>query len=136
MINYSEFLTATVEVKKFMTDEKLWMMFKQFDVDDKDFITAENISMTMTKMGKKITKDDLSASMRLHQFQNDNAICFEEFKTMFAEDQHINKPTRSVGVLGKDAIVEEDFLIDSDDNSPAKSSPVKSLKSISDRAFD
>jgi calcium-dependent protein kinase len=28
MINYSEFLTATVEVKKFMTEEKLWMMFR------------------------------------------------------------------------------------------------------------
>lgn len=67
-INYSEFLTATVEVKKFMTDEKLWMMFKQFDVEDKDFITAENISMTMSKMGKNFTKDDLNASMRLHQF--------------------------------------------------------------------
>jgi len=51
-INYSEFLTATVEVKKFMTDEKLWMMFKHFDVEDKDFITAQNISITMSKMGK------------------------------------------------------------------------------------
>lgn len=26
-INYSEFLSATVEVKRFMTEEKLWMMF-------------------------------------------------------------------------------------------------------------
>ena len=65
-INYSEFLTATVEVNKLMTDEKLWMMFKHFDVDDKDFITTDNISMTMSKMGKSFAKEDLTASMRLH----------------------------------------------------------------------
>jgi len=38
-----------------MTEEKLWMMFKHFDVDDKDFITPQNISMTMSKMGKLIS---------------------------------------------------------------------------------
>ena len=39
-INYSEFLTATVEVKQFMTDEKLFIMFKHFDVEDKGFVTS------------------------------------------------------------------------------------------------
>ena len=38
-INYSEFLAATISTKRFMTEEKLWMIFKHFDVDDTDFIS-------------------------------------------------------------------------------------------------
>ena len=42
-INYSEFLAATVSLKQFMTEEKLWMMFKHFDVDDNNFISSDCI---------------------------------------------------------------------------------------------
>jgi calcium-dependent protein kinase len=55
-INYSEFLAATVSIKKFMTEEKLWMMFKHFDVDDTDFISKENIKEAFQKLGKTITE--------------------------------------------------------------------------------
>ena len=66
MINYSEFLTATLEVKNLVTDEKLWMMFRTFDTEDKNFITTEDIAKTMSKMGKNITEDEVNASMRMH----------------------------------------------------------------------
>jgi calcium-dependent protein kinase len=42
-INYSEFLAATVSVKDFMTEEKLWMIFKHFDIDDTNYISRTNI---------------------------------------------------------------------------------------------
>jgi len=42
-INYSEFLAATVSLKEFMTEEKLWMMFKHFDVEDNDYISKDCI---------------------------------------------------------------------------------------------
>ena len=42
-INYSEFLAATVSLKQFMTEEKLWMMFKHFDVDDNNYISKDCI---------------------------------------------------------------------------------------------
>mmetsp|Transcript_21804 Transcript_21804/g.33720 ORF Transcript_21804/g.33720 Transcript_21804/m.33720 type:complete len:103 (+) Transcript_21804:1122-1430(+) len=54
-INYSEFLAATVSIQQFMTEEKLWMIFKHFDVDDTDFISRENISAAMKQLGKNIT---------------------------------------------------------------------------------
>ena len=43
LINYSEFLAATVSTKEFLTEAKLWALFKQFDTDDTNFITRENI---------------------------------------------------------------------------------------------
>jgi len=42
-INYSEFLQATVNVGAFMTEEKMWMIFKRFDIDDSGAITKENL---------------------------------------------------------------------------------------------
>jgi Ca2+-binding EF-hand superfamily protein len=38
-INYTEFLAATISVKKILTNERLYAMFKQFDADGSGFIT-------------------------------------------------------------------------------------------------
>ncbi len=39
-INYTEFLAATISVKKILTKEHLMAMFKQFDADGSGFITV------------------------------------------------------------------------------------------------
>ena len=43
MINYSEFLAATIDIKHFLTDSKLKAIFQQFDTDNSGYITANNI---------------------------------------------------------------------------------------------
>jgi len=35
-----------------MTEEKMWMIFKHFDVDDTDYISPENIKEAMKQLGK------------------------------------------------------------------------------------
>ena len=54
-INYSEFLAATINVQSFMTEERLWMIFKRFDVDNTDYISKQNIGDAMKKLGKQIS---------------------------------------------------------------------------------
>lgn len=51
MINYSEFLSATVDLKKFLTDQRLLAVFNQFDTDGSEKITEENIYLAMQKLG-------------------------------------------------------------------------------------
>lgn len=46
-INYSEFLAATIDVKNFLTDDRLKAVFSQFDTDSSGKITAENIHLAM-----------------------------------------------------------------------------------------
>ena len=58
-INYSEFLAATIEAEKFLTDDKLMAIFNTFDVDKTGFITAKNIKDAFSKFGKKITDKDI-----------------------------------------------------------------------------
>lgn len=63
-INYSEFLAATIEADKFITDEKLRAIFNTFDVDQTGFITSKNLKDAFSKFGMKISKDDIDLIMR------------------------------------------------------------------------
>jgi len=38
-INYSEFITATLDKKLLLNQEKLWQTFKYFDIDNQNCIT-------------------------------------------------------------------------------------------------
>jgi Ca2+-binding EF-hand superfamily protein len=55
LINYSEFLAATISVHTILTHDRLEAIFKQFDVDNKNEITADNIRDAMSKLGKDVT---------------------------------------------------------------------------------
>ena len=48
-INYTEFLAATISVKKILTNERLLAMFKQFDTDGSGKITPDDIIQAMQK---------------------------------------------------------------------------------------
>lgn len=50
-INYTEFLAATISVKKILTNERLYAMFKQFDADGSGYITPQDIVEAMQKLG-------------------------------------------------------------------------------------
>ena len=47
-INYSEFLAATVSVKEILTHDRLEILFKQFDIDNLNLITEQNIKQVFT----------------------------------------------------------------------------------------
>jgi Ca2+-binding EF-hand superfamily protein len=51
MINYSEFLSATIQVKSILTENRLLAIFNQFDTDKQGKITPENIIRAMGKLG-------------------------------------------------------------------------------------
>ena len=55
-INYSDFLSATINIRVYMTEQKLQAIFDQFDTDDSGYITHENIFFAMQKLGQSMTK--------------------------------------------------------------------------------
>ena len=66
LINYSEFLAATIQVKKIITHERLEALFSQFDIEQRNQITAENIVETLKKMGREITTEEIKEIMQKH----------------------------------------------------------------------
>jgi calcium-dependent protein kinase len=81
-INYSEFLAATIEAEKFLTEDKLMAIFNAFDVDKTGFITAKNIKDAFSKFGKKISDKDIQVIMDQHDIDGGKSIDFDEFKQM------------------------------------------------------
>ena len=58
-INYSEFLTATIDQAKFLDELKLRAVFSQFDTDKSGKITKENIHNAMQKLGMEVPMKDI-----------------------------------------------------------------------------
>ena len=86
-INYSEFLSATLSCQKVLTDELLWTLFKQFDIDDTNFISIQNLREVFRRLGRyEITEDEIKQAIEVHDTERDNKLSFAEFKRIFFED--------------------------------------------------
>ncbi len=85
MINYSEFLAATISVQQFLTHQKLEAIFRQFDIDGNDNITRQNIRDAMAKMGHEISEEEINEIFRKHDSSDDQAIQLDEFKKMIMD---------------------------------------------------
>lgn len=82
-INYTEFLAATFDLSSLVTEQKLWMIFKRFDVDNTEYISKENLIQAMRKLGKRITMEEVEEAMNEHDINLSGNINFEEFLQMF-----------------------------------------------------
>ena len=81
-INYSEFIAATIDVKKFLSDTKLRSVFSLFDTDHSGKITIENLHDAFQKLGQEVPIKDLKSLMDKHDTKHDGCISFDEFKEM------------------------------------------------------
>ena len=54
-INFTEFLAATIDVKKFLTDERLEALFSTFDIYNKGVITTQDIRIAFSKFGREVS---------------------------------------------------------------------------------
>lgn len=55
-INYTEFMTATLDVTTALDNFSLKAIFSQFDTDNSGFITRDNIVTALDKMGQNINQ--------------------------------------------------------------------------------
>ena len=97
-INYTEFIAATLDVRKYLTTERVEALFKSFDVDDNDVIEASNIKDAFTKLGKDITDDQIKTIMMMHDEDGDGTISLAEFKNMML-GCHSNKDTGDASMV-------------------------------------
>ena len=68
LINYSEFLAATVDRKKALTMQNLQFAFHHFDVDGQGYITEQDLAEVFHREGKfGATTDLISERRTIHQ---------------------------------------------------------------------
>ena len=80
MINYTEFIAATLAVDEELNNEQLWSLFKKFDVDNTDFITVANLKEAFKRLGRlQITQTELDEMISIHDLDHNGKISFSEF---------------------------------------------------------
>jgi Ca2+-binding EF-hand superfamily protein len=82
-INYSEFLVATIEIKKVLTFDRLWALFQYFDTDNSGYITPANLKEAFAKTGKTLTSEEIKNILENHDIEKNGVISFEEFRIIF-----------------------------------------------------
>ena len=84
-ISYSEWLAASGDMKKLITDEKLNTAFKFFDKDDNGQISVEELKEVLG-VKKKLVEEKVWNEMISEADQNgDGQISLQEFKNMMSK---------------------------------------------------
>lgn len=86
-INYSEFVAAILDKKVYLNREKLYTVFKHFDIDNSNFITIENLKEVMARSGRKVVNEVLQHWMSEINTKKDGKISFEEFYEMMRNEE-------------------------------------------------
>lgn len=73
LINYSEFLAATVDKKKALTMQNLQFAFHHFDVDNSGFITEQDLTEVFHREGKFGKGDLLGERRMIHSMMQEAA---------------------------------------------------------------
>lgn len=87
-----------MDIRKYLTNERVEALFKSFDVDDNDLIEPENIRDAFTKLGKDITDGEIRTIMMTHDENNDGKISLEEFKNMLL-GCHISNDEKDASIV-------------------------------------
>ena len=82
-LNYSEFLIATLNQKKFVDKEKLVAAFKYFDVDNSGFIDSTDLKDALLRSGKKVVNTEDIDVMIEEVTSQQKKLSMEEFLNLF-----------------------------------------------------
>ena len=100
MINYSEFLAATIDIRNFLTESRLKAVFNQFDTDSSGKITRENIYLAMQKLGREVPMEEIESIILKHDQTGDGCLSFDEFKNIFFDGKELEETDQPFGADG------------------------------------
>ena len=79
-IKYTEFLAASIDTSKFLTEARLQAIFTTFASDETNTISAKNIKDTFSKFNRIVTDHEVRQIMQTHDLDHDDEIKYQEFK--------------------------------------------------------
>jgi Ca2+-binding EF-hand superfamily protein len=83
LINYTEFLSATLNTKNFLTEEVMQTLFDHYDVNRRGYLLRGDIKAAFTRAGKECTDQEIDQIFRDHDVDKNGQISFNEFCLMF-----------------------------------------------------
>lgn len=81
-IKYSDFLVATLDLKKVLEDEHIWGAFTFFDNNRDGAINAAELNLALERAGCDVNESELNEIFKAFDLNSDRNIDFNEFKGM------------------------------------------------------
>lgn len=85
-LNYTEFIGAVIDWNSNLNEEKMWNLFKYFDVNNTGFITKEDLKEATSREGRRLKNEELEAMISEIDQSKNGTINFEDFKKMMVDD--------------------------------------------------
>ena len=83
-IEFSEFLAATINKQKLLSEERLKIAFDMYDIDKSGSITTEEIGKVLGKY-KSISEEVVYKIMKEADFFDNGVVTFPEFKIFMSK---------------------------------------------------
>ena len=90
-IYYSEFLAATIKVKKVLNEARLWTLFKNFDIDDTGLISENNLKEAFEHFGIVVSNSEIEDVIKKHGKKTTDKIDFSEFKKLLMDEEQVKE---------------------------------------------
>jgi len=81
-IKYTDFLLATIDLKKVADEQHFWQAFTFFDTNNDGFISASELKAALERANCEVTLQELEDIFRNFDINDDHNIDYEEFKSM------------------------------------------------------
>jgi len=62
-LKYSEFIYAVIDKKRILDEERLYMAFKYFDLNNENIVTRENVMKLLDEQNSPIQENELDSFM-------------------------------------------------------------------------
>lgn len=96
-IKYSDFLIATLDKKKLLDEELLFLAFQHFDADNDGFINVADLKKAIGSNGTEMTNEDIELMIADWDMDHNHLMDYQEFKSMMEQSKLHAVPEPSAG---------------------------------------
>jgi calcium-dependent protein kinase len=108
MIDYTEFIAASMSQRDFLQEEVCWKAFRVFDKDGNGFISPQELEEVLGRdegvdMEGQFnrTKDEIASIVKECDTDGDGNISFEEFLAMMKKEENLDQKRKSLADVAK-----------------------------------
>ncbi|CAG9327340.1 unnamed protein product [Blepharisma stoltei] len=123
-LNYTQFLIASVDKRRALDEESMWLVFKHFDLDRNGTISVDELKFALEKAGCYLSDTEYKEIIDEFELKAGETMNFEEFKEIMLcfedrslvcteqEDQFVEAPRRGMRRLSQRLLMQRKTIIE------------------------
>ena len=108
-LNYTEFVLATLDRKKVVTEEVLYNAFKQFDTENRGYITPEDLALVFQHAGYEADPTEYATMIQEYDLEGEQ-IDFDSFRHILSKHYSVDETSPFKPRNGSHLVLDEGNL--------------------------